>query len=312
MTLVIAGHNVEFEQFVWGDSDSKFLKRANGLYVATDSAITTETTHGRKTLLNGFKKVYEVPIKVWKPYFVDKDFKAYHEVYIETSCFVAIAGNTLTAQHILNSIYNHLSRLRISCEDNPRDLGIEYTILRPCQKNILEDRTQTVLWDYDTFLDSDFEKLLTAEVIAENLLHSMQTAVNSAREYKLDENDFRSLFTEFVAGIYCPVTKKHQLICYRMSPIEDGEGLLNIRIVPEEVPEGQTAVIGLRSRYEAEANQIVADCIAREESQMQKIFELLNRAIDEERESRSKEIDRPSIMRVFQSGKLEIINRLED
>tara|TARA_R100000935_G_C2813306_1_gene156078 strand:- start:318 stop:1259 length:942 start_codon:yes stop_codon:yes gene_type:complete len=308
MTLVIAGHNLEFSSSIWHENDDIKEMHLNGLYVASDSAITRPTVNGKKTMLGGFRKIYQIPIKVFKPYFVGSDFRGYFEVYHESSCFVGIAGNTLTAQHILNSIFTHLSDLRISYENDEKNTQkIKYCIVRSCQKNNLIRTSGTTLWSEDAFVDRDFESLVTAQFISDIIEHSIQNAVNSAKQYKLDENDFKSLFTEFVAGIYCPVNKSHHLYTYRMDPYLNAEGCYDISIIKEEVNKETVAVLGMRNEYEKQAIQIVKDCIDKKENPSNKIFEFLNNAIDREREKGNGEIDRPSVIKSFIDGQLNVI-----
>ena len=102
MTLVIAGHDIRKDSSRPGSKSS-----TAGLFVTADSTITD----GRQTLLGGFKKVYEVPIKVHSPTITGGQFRGYHAVRLATTCFIAFAGSTINAQHILNGVTNHLSKL---------------------------------------------------------------------------------------------------------------------------------------------------------------------------------------------------------
>lgn len=99
MTLVVVGHDFE-ESWPVSREDGqseKGVMRPAGLFVVADSAITSP--HSGQTLLGGFRKVYPIAIKLWQPYFVGPYFHSYQTPYMETECFVAIAGSTLTAQH---------------------------------------------------------------------------------------------------------------------------------------------------------------------------------------------------------------------
>jgi hypothetical protein len=104
MSLVIAGYDYEM---LW---DSKM---DDGIFAIADSAITSH--QGGKTILNGFRKVYELEAKVWKPNFTpDGYFRNYLDIYTTSPFIVGFAGSTLTAQHILNTITGHLEKLKIS------------------------------------------------------------------------------------------------------------------------------------------------------------------------------------------------------
>lgn len=114
MTLIVSGHN--FGKNPWRDFDNiKKHKgmRQEGLFAIADSIITTHSSNGHSPLLSGFKKIKEIPVKLWQPYFIGENFKSYNSVFAQFDCFVAFAGSTLTAQHAIDSISNHLSTLRI-------------------------------------------------------------------------------------------------------------------------------------------------------------------------------------------------------
>jgi hypothetical protein len=296
MTLVVLGHNYE-RGFSWGGEDAEM--EPNGLFAASDSAITSNGV----TLLGGFRKIYSVPIKIWKPYFVGQDFHSYREVYYESECFVAIAGSTLTAQHVLNSISEHLSKLRISYE-RPESYGQpgRYIVIRHCQKNILhEDNTQ---WSEDMFTPNDFVGIENAESVAVNIEYSINEALKSARKYKLDENSLKAMYSEFAAGFYCPVTQKHKLYTYRMDKRINSEGVYEVFANKEEIRAGQVSVLGMRQRFEAKAQQVFTDALKSGDEPSKAIFVFLNESIDEVRGCGKKDIDRPSVLKHFNRGKL--------
>ncbi|MBY5938792.1 hypothetical protein [Marinobacter nauticus] len=293
MTLVIAGHN------------SNAPLKDSGLFVAGDSAITAPGSNGKKTLLGGFRKSYEVPIKVWQPYFNGPYFHAYNKTYYESSCFIAIAGSTLTAQHVLNTIYEHLTKLRISYEYDQYGSNGKYSIIRHCQRNILESGQGVDQWDDELFIERDYDGLVSADVIAKQIEYSIRESLRSAKEYKLDENSLRGMFTEFAAGIYCPKDKLHRLFTYRMKLEISDEGLYELKIDANEVPKGNVAVLGMRKQFEERAQSILSECISKGDSPAERIFEFINEAIDEVRSSGGGEIDRPSYLKNFEGGILE-------
>jgi len=136
-----------------------------GIFFAADSAITDAKGN---TLLNGFRKIYTTYVQLWEPYFVGEFFRGYRAVYESTEVALAFAGSTLTAQHYLNSITEHLGNLRITCES----LGgpMKYCVGLDCQSNPLQ--SPGAVWDEDTFPRSAFNGLLTADVIAHAVHHS--------------------------------------------------------------------------------------------------------------------------------------------
>lgn len=310
MTLIIAGHNLEKSWDVWyQEDDSKATSKipakmeANGLFIASDSVITNSGSSGSIPILGGFRKVYPIQIKVWKPYFIEEYFNGYKSVHYESECFVAFAGSTLTAQHVLNSISTHLRNIRISIEKNVSSATPwKYKIIRHCQKNILEDK-QHAAWDEDMFTPNDYFDIVTGEGISDIIEYSINDALSSARKYKLDEAAFNSMYTEFAVGIYCPTTRSHKLYTFRFS-YKINDGILNVYAKKYEVPESEIAVLGMRKEFEVRANKIFKDSIASATPPAKELFTFLNDAINEIHEKGSYEIDRPSVLRTFYEGKL--------
>lgn len=109
-------------------------QQPTGIFLAADSAITD---HRGKTLLNGFRKIYPVRAAVWEPYFVGEYFHSYQSEFQAIEVAVAFAGSTLSAQHYMNSISEHLGNLRITFVKG-RD-PIQYRIGLSCESNPLED-----------------------------------------------------------------------------------------------------------------------------------------------------------------------------
>ncbi|MCO6062597.1 hypothetical protein NG726_38870, partial [Pseudomonas sp. MOB-449] len=80
----------------------------DGVFFVSDSNITQKG----HVLVSGFKKVIETPVRVAGLNFLDEWFNGYHGYNYEGNCAIAFAGSTLVAQHIMNSIRNHLSDLK--------------------------------------------------------------------------------------------------------------------------------------------------------------------------------------------------------
>ena len=103
MSLIIVGYDYE----IFYDK-----KMDDGIFAIADSAITSH--QGGRTILNGFRKVYELEAKIWKPNItMNGDFMGYFNTYSTNPFIVGFAGSTLTAQHILNGITGHLEKLKI-------------------------------------------------------------------------------------------------------------------------------------------------------------------------------------------------------
>ncbi|THU04609.1 hypothetical protein E9531_04310 [Lampropedia puyangensis] len=77
MTLVIAGYMFDDPTagYVWPSSIAKRESNAaetaepSGIFIAADSTISSNTPLP-KTLLSGFRKIYEVRATLWRPYFI--------------------------------------------------------------------------------------------------------------------------------------------------------------------------------------------------------------------------------------------------
>lgn len=257
MTLIVAGYeyakSVDYSKY--SDDEAKTSDpemELEGLFVVADSAITDANG---KTLLNGFRKTYEIDVKLWKPNFSPSgSFHNYIQVFETNKIFISFAGSTLTAQHIINSITTHLGKLRISYRRS-EDGSIAYTALRHCQNNPLEQNSSGSKWDGDTFLNRDFEGLLTGDLIACTVEYSITDALTSASKFKLEMDDFIAMHTELVAGVWCPVKKRHELYVYRMESKRDDDGVLVAYTQKRLIPENEVVVLGMRKEFENQAQE---------------------------------------------------------
>ena len=313
MTLIVVGH--EFEKnltFTWeedsGGAPNKVGMKSVGLFAVADSSITTPISNGLQTILGGFRKIYPVQIKIWKPYFNGVYFRSYMEVHYEAECFVAIAGSTLTAQHVLNLISEHLRKIRISYERS-REFLIpgKYVLIRHCQCNELEVGQGVDTWAEDMFTPNDYIDLVTANDIAKIVEYSINEALSSARKYKIDEQSLKAMYSEFSVGIYCPKEKNHQLFVFRIQNRTNTEGVIEVYATNERIEEGKVAVLGMRHEFEAEAQEAMRTSIEEEILPSRKFFDFVNDAIDKVRGNGSFAIDRPSVCKVFQQGQLRTI-----
>ena len=316
MTLIIAGHNMSqsldyksVKEILGADevvpeSEDKEMPEAtesatetfvDGLFFAADSAITD--IENNKAILGGFRKIYYVKAKAWKPYFQDRFFQGYFQTESETDFALAFAGNTLTAQHVLNFIIEHVGNLKISLVGMGYNQPGTYTILQRCEPNPLEHNS-TDQWDYDMFLRDHMQGLLTAEVIAATIEHSINAALKSARRYKLDQSEINRMRTDFVAGIKCPASGEYKLYEYRFQfAIRDGRA--EVFTKKEEVPPGGLVVLGMRDRFESSARRAFVESISTKKNNAETMFVFLNKAIDEVSADASFEIDRPSVMHIL-------------
>lgn len=309
MTLIIAGYDYK-RPYVFSSmneelEDIKPLKmELDGIFVMADSAITTHK--GGRTLLNGFKKVHIIKGQLWKPYFLpDGSFKDYFEVHESRNFLVAFAGSTLTAQHIINSVTEHLSNLRISYERHNNG-SITYKAIRHCQKNPLVSDGISY-WDDDTFLDRNFEGLLTGEIIAKTTEYSINEALKSAGKYKLTIDEFREMHTELVLGVYCPYKKRHELYVYRMLDKPGADGVLIAYTEAHLVEEKKLILLGMRKDFEENAQQDFDISLQEFRSPSSSMYTFLKNAIDKVQNLGSKEIDHPTSFRKLCENSIERI-----
>ncbi|MDI4662130.1 MULTISPECIES: hypothetical protein [Cobetia] len=93
MTLVVVGHDLQPSlSFL---DDGAISLESNGIFVATDSAITRDYRDGRQIVLAGFRKAYAITAKLWQPSFIGEHFNGYRTVYQEIDCVLAFAGGIL-------------------------------------------------------------------------------------------------------------------------------------------------------------------------------------------------------------------------
>ncbi|WP_097107488.1 hypothetical protein [Nitrosomonas ureae] len=238
-------------------------------------------------------------------YFIGEYFRDYQEVHIETGCFIAFSGSTLTATHALNTITEHLAKLQISYKSS-RESSYpgEYIVQRHCEYNELKNSPGVVLWDDDMFLPKHFEGLLSYEFIASTIEHSINVALKSAKKYRLSREELDLMSTDFAAGIYCPRRESHHIFVYRMKERQNEDGLIEVFTEGEEVSEDQVAVLGMRKQFEARAQNIYEQALGQGNSTGSELFKFLNSAIDEVAESGSFAIDRPSLHKKFEGGNL--------
>ena len=255
MTLVVAGHN--FNRNLWGYTDD--LKegqseRQEGIFAIADSIITSFSSNGHRPLLSGFKKIKEIPVKLWQPYFIGQNFKSYHNVFLQFECFVAFAGSTLTAQHVIDLITNHLATLRIDFESGDFQNNFRYVVKKICDSNNLERNGNGTVYGDDMFIpERHYQGILTGEYIAEVVEHSINKALISASKYKLDEQSLREMNTEFILGVNCPSSGCDLLIKYSMKRRLSVQGMIEVYVESERIAEGAIAVIGLNERFGAKA-----------------------------------------------------------
>ncbi|CAH9057080.1 hypothetical protein PSEHALCIP103_01585 [Pseudoalteromonas haloplanktis] len=261
MTLVLAGHSSGgFEE---------------GIYFASDSHIT-QNNH---VLVKGFKKVIEIPIRVKGLNFCGEWFNGYSGNSYQGACSVAFAGSSLVAQHLINSMKNHLTELF------PTYYNDSYQIVMSCETN--KHLRQT---DYDDsmFLDSHLDTILTAEYVSQVICHSIEAVLNKAREHCSMSRLFTAYQAEFILGVQCPQTREYHLYQYEIVPDQE----LGAKVEITRVNQNELAVIGAK-KFKDDALIELAQCEG-EEKPSEKIFRFLNSVIESETSIGNNGIGKPS------------------
>ncbi|CAI3129338.1 hypothetical protein MWMV8_MWMV8_00821 [Acinetobacter calcoaceticus] len=222
MTLIVAGYDNE------------------EIFFISDSAITDQEG---KRLLSGFKKVYSVPIILHKPYFV-RTFKRYFpfESY-SGECVFALAGSTLVAQHVINTINEHLRKIRIIHEYH--NGNIKYSLIRHCDiTNNPMYRSGYREYDDDLYKDYLIEKDIDISDILKIIEYSVNEAFKSAIYHATEKTWNTLLNNEYLLALYCHKTKQNYL--YKLSLVEytNDENLLKIRCHIVLIPKSDIAIIG--------------------------------------------------------------------
>lgn len=235
-------------------------------------------------------------------------FHSYQSAYYNSECFIAIAGSTLTAQHVVNLITEHLGKLQITFF-SPTDLCEGgYKVVRHCQPHPLNNSSDTDTWDEAMFTDNDYTGIIVGEVFDEVIEHSINTALKSARKYKLDEDSLRQMYTEFAAGYYCPSSRQHKLFTYKTSRALNDDKVYEVSAIKNEIGLDQIAVLGMSKEFKAAAENIFTEALASNKPPASEMFQFLNSAIDQVHEKRRTEIDRPSVLQHFERGKVKRID----
>jgi len=232
MTIVVAGYE--------GDE----------IFIIADSAITS----GRKTLISGFKKIYSIPIVLHKPYIL-RTFRNYSPFRsYEGESVIALAGSTLTAQHVINTIAGHLDKIRFIHDYDSN--GIKYSLIRHC--NTRDNpfyRPEYTEYDDSVYLDNDLYKSINIDDIKNVIQYSIEEALSSASKHICDETDWsRIINNEYLFTLNCPKTRKNFLYKVELNEVEI-DGL--VKAVPNliEIPRGGLGIIGIKD-YENELNDL--------------------------------------------------------
>lgn len=313
MTLIISGYN-HCPDYTYDYSDvleKGVIKtpksksgREPGLFSISDSIITTVGSSGKVPLLKGFKKIINIPIRLWQPYIVGPYFNGYKSIFKECDCFVAFAGSTLTSQHVINLISNHLSELRIDYRSRTIGKG-DFVVIKNCDYNELEATANYSHHGDDLFIpEIDYINILTAEVIVDVVEHSINKALKSAKEFRLSEESFNEMYTEFTLGLNCPTSGKDYLYQFQMDKRMTPEGVYEVFARKSYIPESSVSVIGMRNKFGDRINDVTGFSINNNLDLCDELLKFMEMALEEVDESGSFEIGKPVVVKKLVQGQL--------
>lgn len=269
MTLVIAGYSS-------GDFE-------HGLYFSADGNITRDRD---VLVVDGFKKIIELPIRLKALNFCGDWFNGYHGNRYESSCVIAFAGSVVFANHFINSIRNHLSELYPTLRDG------EYQAVMPCEHSKHLKKGDT--YDDSMFLDIDLDGIITGKYLSQVVLHSIEFVLKRLRSRALTSQSFIPYQTEFIFGVQCPATREYELYEYEVL-LDD---TLGIKVICSPILENELAIIGgggMKEEIKASAMAVLNQC-SDEEKVSHTMFSFLNETIDAQNALGNKFIGKPSVL----------------
>lgn len=283
MTLIIAGHSLQ--QGACGRKSDYIT----GLFAASDSNITS----GNTVLVSGFKKVIEIPIRIKALNFNGEWFNGYLGHRYEGQCFVAFAGSTLVAQHIINSIRNHLGDLYPTYEQG------QYQLVMLCEEC---RHLEQGYYAEDMFLDAQLNPLLTADYMAGVVSHAIQAVLDQAKRHEGMKTRFSAFQAEFIFGARCPVASDYHLYQYEIIP--DGKDGALVKMT--NVPVGELAIIGLREECSDEAKLCFERAIEGGNNTAAEMHRFVAQKIASKNEIGIFSIGKPCGLYKYDGGKLEV------
>ncbi len=294
MTIVIAGYKRDLsEELIYTDSPGfkdglqlgpkEWSKAPTGIFIMADSAISS----GNTTILNEFKKIYALKMNILQPR-IAMAVRGFDEVQYSQDIAVAFAGNTLTAQHIINQMSYHLGALRVVLGKDGKN-----RVIKPCEPHGMEGVS---FHPHDPHDFSGAHLLVDAEYIRDVAVHAYDLAVRAARRYKRDLNGWKSLFTDILVAFRCPSTKEFSMYKIFIG-VEEIDGVSYP--VPEctKIADGDLCVLG--ADWREEANAVAAQARVDFNEEHEALFRWMVTKIDEQTNSGNNYVARPAVLKVL-------------
>lgn len=291
MTLIVAGYSMQklvgFHEDSSEDDGGDIY--VDGLVVSSDTSITD----GNTILVSGFKKVIDVQVKVKAIDFLGDEFSRYYGTWFESSCFIAFAGSTLVAQHMINSIKNHLGEIYPSFYQN------EFCLAMSCEKKKLLKQSDRV--DEDMFVSDDIAPLLTAEYIASVVKHSIEAILKRANKHEGMRRNFNAFNVEFILGVQCPYRQTFHL--YKLNV--ESDVAIGAKVVVRSLSTDEVAVIGMCDFYEDDARACLHHTLTNCEDVGSNLHDFVVKAIEDKNNIGDFKIGKPCVLYKYMGGVLE-------
>lgn len=236
MTLIVAGYT---GVTLWKK------KNYDRIFFVGDTLLSAEgRTDARERLIEIFKKVRRIPVKIWTPHFdTDGHFSRYLESF-SSSCVIAYAGSTLTFSHMLNGIQEHLGQLRYTFNDG------QYKIVKHCSSEAIQ-KNYAVTWADDIVFESRNLPSLAADFQMEVISHVIRRALKDVSAHRLlDQNSFRSISCQLAVALYCWDARKPVL--YHVEVVLTDEFPKYATLKYRRLGEQETVVLGASLQREVE------------------------------------------------------------
>jgi hypothetical protein len=198
MTLIVAGY-----------SGQEFVGRAcyDDTFIVGDTLLSqyNERTQKRDRLIDTYKKIRAIPVRVWSPSFDSEGyFTDYHETF-KSTCGIAFAGSALTFNHMLNGIQEHLGKLRYTFAHRT------YQLVKHCAPTAIRHNSAEI-WAEDIVFKGQNLPKLTASFQMEVISHVITRALKDVSGHRLlDRSTFASIQCEMAISLFCWEKRIHEL-----------------------------------------------------------------------------------------------------
>lgn len=236
MTLIVAGYTGVAS---W---NTKLYDR---IFFVGDTLLSQDGRFDKRDrLIEIFKKIRSIPVKVWSPSFdLEGSFRRYFESFTST-CVIAFSGSALTFGHMINGIQEHLGQLRYTFVDG------QFKIVKHCSDQAIQVN-HAEFWDDDIVFDSRNLPALTADFQMEVISHVIRRALKDVSAHRLlDQSTFNAIRCQLAVALYCWEARKPAL--YQVEVVLTDEFPKYATLKYRRLEENEIVVLGRPLQEEAE------------------------------------------------------------